>query len=204
MRVILSRKGFDSGSGGCPSPLVSGEPLSLPIPSDHETPTTYGMLPRQMGALVESLTRGRRHHYTQKHWCHLDPDLDPLARPRRPGWRAGLGQVRAAQGHLHKQGVSPDDLFLFWGLFQPVEPSAGDSAWRYCGVREHRVFGWLQIGEVLPVGNQPQRWLQHYPWLDGHPHLHGDEWHPSNTVYIARKRLRLAACRTDVFLPERL
>jgi hypothetical protein len=33
MKVILSRKGFDSGYGGYPSPILpSGEMVSLPIP----------------------------------------------------------------------------------------------------------------------------------------------------------------------------
>jgi len=33
MKVILSRKGFDSGSGGIPSPiLTNGDLVSLPIP----------------------------------------------------------------------------------------------------------------------------------------------------------------------------
>jgi hypothetical protein len=34
MKVILSRKGFDSGYGGIPSPVLpDGTMLSLPIPS---------------------------------------------------------------------------------------------------------------------------------------------------------------------------
>ena len=39
MKVILSRKGFDSSNGGCPSPILSdGTLLSLPIPSaDRDT-----------------------------------------------------------------------------------------------------------------------------------------------------------------------
>ena len=32
MKIILSRKGFDSSSGGGPSPIVDGRCLSLPIP----------------------------------------------------------------------------------------------------------------------------------------------------------------------------
>src|SRR6185312_3341283 len=55
-------------------------------------------------------------------FCHLDPDIDILAfRHGRPeGWRGALGQIGKSQGHLEKSGVGPGDLFLFWGLFQPV------------------------------------------------------------------------------------
>ena len=36
MKLILSRKGFDSQSGGCPSPIFpNGTLYSLPIPHDH-------------------------------------------------------------------------------------------------------------------------------------------------------------------------
>jgi len=33
MKLILSRKHSDSSAGGCPSPLIDGRPVSLPIPS---------------------------------------------------------------------------------------------------------------------------------------------------------------------------
>jgi hypothetical protein len=36
MKVILSRKGFDSASGGMPSPILpDGTLISLPIPCDR-------------------------------------------------------------------------------------------------------------------------------------------------------------------------
>ena len=39
MKIILSRKGFDSSNGGCPSPILpDGTLLSMPIPSnDRDT-----------------------------------------------------------------------------------------------------------------------------------------------------------------------
>ena len=40
MKIVLSRKGFDSSSGGYPSPILpDGKMLSLPIPGDWETLT---------------------------------------------------------------------------------------------------------------------------------------------------------------------
>ena len=38
MKLILSRKGFDSANGGCPSPILDGRLCSLPIP-DAGAPT---------------------------------------------------------------------------------------------------------------------------------------------------------------------
>jgi len=37
MKIILSRKGFDSSNGGCPSPIMpDGTLLSLPIPTSDD------------------------------------------------------------------------------------------------------------------------------------------------------------------------
>jgi hypothetical protein len=41
MRVIFSRKGFDSAAGEAPSPIIGGEPTSLPIPTELRSETTY-------------------------------------------------------------------------------------------------------------------------------------------------------------------
>ena len=50
MKIILSRKGFDSGSGGCPSPILpDGRLISLPIPVEGER-LSYGDLSFDKGA----------------------------------------------------------------------------------------------------------------------------------------------------------
>jgi hypothetical protein len=41
MRVIFSRKGFDSAAGKVPSPIIEGEPISLPIPTERRSETSY-------------------------------------------------------------------------------------------------------------------------------------------------------------------
>src|SRR6267378_2603959 len=41
MRVIFSRKGFDSAAGNPPSPIIDGEPISLPIPTKRRSETSY-------------------------------------------------------------------------------------------------------------------------------------------------------------------
>ena len=73
MKLILSRKGFGSAAGGCPSPLIDGHPLSLPIPTCQPSPTRYGDIANGLAQIVTDLTKGR---LTADHCCHLDPDLD--------------------------------------------------------------------------------------------------------------------------------
>lgn len=76
MKIIFSRKGFDSGSGGFPSPIFpDGRLLSLPIP-DKKSPITYKDIrwgSYNVGEVVESLTDGK---ITSDYRAHLDPDVD--------------------------------------------------------------------------------------------------------------------------------
>ena len=148
MKLIFSRKGFDSSAGGVPSPLVDDRPISLPIPTRMPTPTRYGDLSNGIAKLVSGLTRGR---IAVDRPCHLDPDLDAGSLIRSPGWRGALGQVSAAQSHLSNCGVGQGDVFLFWGLYRPAV-RAQTGSWTFAGMAAHRLFGWLQVDEVLAVG----------------------------------------------------
>ena len=137
MKLVFSRKGFDSSAGGIPSPLVDDRPISLPIPTRMPTPTRYGDLSGGMAKLVSGLTEGR---IDGDRPCHLDPDLDAGALARQPGWRGALGQVSAAQSHLSNNGVGPGDIFLFWGFYRPaVRRQSG--LWEFGGRVERRLLG---------------------------------------------------------------
>lgn len=68
MRIILSRKGFDTGSGGTASPINGGRPISLPIPTSGRSMTSYDQL--GLGDIVEKVTRGK---IGRGHLCHEDP-----------------------------------------------------------------------------------------------------------------------------------
>ncbi len=187
MRIILSRKGFDSASGGCPSPILpDGSMLALPIP-DKSSPVRYADLTwcgRNVGELVERLTRGKQRSCFG---AHLDPDIRRDLRPRKPGWRPALGVRRSAAGHLRNQGVSVGDLFLFWGLFRRV----GDNfAWN--GEPLHVIWGWLQVGTILAVDEaRSQLERKTHAWMRDHPHFAFPVGTPNNTLYVAGDRLVL-------------
>ncbi len=158
MRIIFSRKGFDSSYGGAPSPIVDGRPVSLPIPGSRGETTTYAEL--GIGQLVETTTRGRMSRTAS---CHHDPMFaDGLC------W---FGQVNQAQGHLRNQGVGTGDVFLFFGLF--AEPETAE--------RHHRIFAAMTVS----CFGSPEEIRMHSSWREpphAHPHLHGD-WEASNTLY---------------------
>ena len=107
MKLILSRKAFDSGAGGVANPILDdGSMIPMPIP-DRKSPIRYQDITvagENLGAVASELTRGKTR---PDHFAHLDPDLMPSAYPREPGWRPLLGQVDAAQSVLARRASGP-------------------------------------------------------------------------------------------------
>jgi len=157
------------------------------------SPTRYGNLPSEIVELVVDLTKGR---IGPDCFCHLDPDVDGRLLPRLAGWRGTLGQVSSAQSHLANKHVGVGDLFIFWGLYRPVV-RASNGQWVYKGSPEHRIFGWLQVDEVLNVGTNPTLVIGTHPWLQSHPHI-SSGWSPNNTVYVAKQKLDLAGLDSNL------
>jgi len=203
MKIILSRKGFDSGYGGVPSPIFpNGRMVSLPIPDELGTKTYrdigrggFGLPNSSIGEVVEALTEGE---VSADAVAHVDPDLDETSMTRLPGWRPAFGQAQAAQGHLDNQGVGVGDLFLFYGWFKRVRPSGDGWTFEDGAPDLHVVFGWLCVGERIEVrpGSEPSA-LRSRAWLRDHPHMHVP---PSmlrgrNVVFTASDELVLPSFR---------
>jgi len=196
MKLVLSRKGFDARHGGIPSPILPDATLlPLPIPHPAET-TTLAQIPLPLGSvrigeLLRDLSGGRLDEELR---VHEDPQLLPPAEAR-PGWRPCLGQAGAAAGHLRRQGVGPGDLFLFFGWFREVERRHGRWSYRPGSPDRHLIFGWLEVGEVLPLGRESSPCLAMHPWLVAHSHHQRSDLRadPHNTLYLAAPASRLAA-----------
>ena len=169
MKIVFSRKGFDSGSGGVPSPIIDGRPTSVPIPTRVRSETTYDDL--GLGTIVEQITRGR---LTRASLCHHDPMFE--------GARCAFGQTGAAQGHLANNGIGAGDVFLFFGLFARMD--GGDP--------HHRIFGYLKIEEAIVLGPQPRPGTQPIGFPRRHPHTFSG-WNPNNTIYLGQGR----TCTSD-------
>jgi hypothetical protein len=160
MRVIFSRKGFDSAAGKAPSPIIEGEPISLPIPTKRRSETSYRLA--GVGKIVEHITKGR---IGADDLCHEDPVFF--------NGRWAFGQTGAAQSHLERSGVGVGDVFLFFGLF----------ASRDGRDRHHRIFGYLEVDEVRRLGCRPSKSDNPKGFLRRHPHTIG-EWNENNTLYL--------------------
>ena len=164
MKVVFSRKGLDSAAGGAPSPIVDGCPISLPIPTQDRSTTTYGNL--GLGSLVKQMTRGK---ITAGCFCHCDPMFEH--------GRCAFGQTGASQTHLSNNGVEKGDVFLFFGLFSDLDGAD----------RHHRIFGFLKIEEILRPGSAPTRASQPTGFTIRHPHTIG-EWNENNAIYVGPGR----------------
>ena len=192
-KLIISRKGFDSGSGGCPSPIFpDGTMFSLPIPSGDEEAfedLQHGDI--DIASVVSGITNGRMGGLNL---VHLDPDLNFDAyryrkdRPDWQQWRGMLGQAGIAQSHLANQGVGSGDVFLFFGLYRRVEETA--QGWRFVkGAPElHVLWGWLQVDQKYRVADIRPNDLT---WARHHPHLFSQYRDDNNTVYAAAAKLEL-------------
>jgi hypothetical protein len=188
MKIILSRKGFDSANGGCPSPILpDGTLLSMPIPSDDSV--CYEELyynDNKYSDLLQQLNP--RKAYSK---CHLDPDIRKNNRlVGIPEWKPAFGQTGSSQGLLMNAQVGVGDVFLFFGWFKQVELYNGkyryvrkNAADFYHSSDLHIIFGYMQIGEII---TNPQR-IADYHW---HPHSsHEHLKTANNTLYIPSERL---------------
>lgn len=181
MKLILSRKGFDSGSGGGPSPVLpDGTMVSLPIPdAAMRRRITYHDIAARDGSIAElALALGVASEVVDG-GAHLDPDLDPSARPRPAGWCPSLGQAGAAAAHLANQGVGPGDLFVFWGLYRHTALVDDRLCWDRGRAPFHAIFGWLQVGEVVDLERDAVP-----SWAAEHPHV-VFPLRQRNTLYVA-------------------
>ncbi len=191
MKIILSRKGFDSANGGKPSPIMpDGTLLSMPIPSedDKDVYEDFSWNGMKYSELLKMLNpRGNYQH------CHIDPDIRENCRTNPiPGWKPAFGQINAAQGVLANAGVDVGDIFLFFGWFRRVEEYK--YGFRYARKKDRDfygyadlqvIYGYLQVGEIL-LGKEAMR---EYPW---HPHsAYTGNGGTSNALYLPSEKLSL-------------
>lgn len=212
MKIILSRKGFDSGYGGYPSPiLLNGEMLSIPIPVPEEdikydeiyvdkNNSYINIMNRLYGERIKVENKGS--YKINELSCHLDPDIRKLTYKRHNEWVGLFGQSGAAQSHLNNRGVKEGDIFLFFGWFKSTKNELKDIEFNRSCTGFHAIYGYLQVGEIITV-NQ----LTSKAWMNYHPHVkRGRQATDNDVVYIARESLSfnkdLQGSGTFKFSPE--
>lgn len=191
MKIILSRKGFDSENGEIPNPILpDGTLLSLPIPDDDGNNAFSSLHWDGMSYydIIHSLKPKTK--IKSDALCHLDPDLRKDTKKRLSGWKPAFGQADAALGHLRNMGVAKGDLFLFFGWFKETELHQGELRYKKGAKHKHIIFGYMQIGNIISRKSDAPDWLK------DHPHI-GDKKNRAdahNAIYLPSDKLS--------FLPE--
>jgi hypothetical protein len=199
-RIVLSRKGFDSAAGGCASPILDGEMISLPIPEHNssrrvalgngccpEKHLTYHDLTSTQGKKVAELaTQLTKRKIKATDCVHLDPDIRPELRAvNNRNLPLTFGQDSGSQTEL--KDLQEGDLFLFFGWFRDAcEFSPG--SFRFAADRPdvHAIWGWLQIAERLDL---PSKLARAKEIAGHHPHVSYPADKNPNCLYVAGETL---------------
>jgi hypothetical protein len=196
MKIILSRKGFDSAAGGYPSPIMADKTLlSIPIP-DRSGSISYDSLTYQglsyykiLSDLIPSSLKHNKERLVldKKTTCHLDPDLIESTYIREGSWRGVFGQSGAAETHLRNNDINKGDIFLFFGWFRKTIIEEG--VLHYCKNDKsgrHIIYGYLQVGEIIDLAKNEKL----PKWVKYHPHINKKA--SMNRLYIASEKLSFA------------
>ena len=184
-KVILSRKGFDTSTGGIPSWIYRGKTFSIPIPEagsgifynqlHFDNEHSYLDVMRDLGVKC----------YSE---AHLDPDIKKgILRNRHENWRAAFGQHGAALSHLLQSAfsVNKGDLFLYFGWFKEIELKNGKFRYVKNAPDLHLLYGWLEICEIIEASI-----LKCPEFLLSHPHIifKNEYGRGSNCIFTATEK----------------
>lgn len=182
MKIILSRKGFDSSYGGGASPIMpNGDLLSIPIPASDKKPEKgipYAALKYGKQSYLDLMkTLGLK--IPENRLCHFDPDLISAAYQREENWQGIFGQQGAALTHLKNYQVTKGDIFLFFGSFKRTiqkKKLVFDKDYQ-----RHIIFGYLIVDQIIDPKDDLSNKTFAY-----HSHFKNkDLYSPRNLVYIA-------------------
>ena len=190
MKIILSRKGFDSSNGGIVSPIMEdGTLISFPIPSkDADRFEDLVYCGHSYAKILQDLNYKPNPEYPN---CHMDPDL---ATDRRKvhieGWQPIFGQVSSSASYLMENvEVKAGDLFLFFGNYHRVRYSDGKYSYIkktgdfYSDNDLQVIWGYMQVGDIVRDPEEQKR----YSW---HPHsAEAYVKQATNVMFIARDTL---------------
>jgi len=201
MKIIFSRKGFDSAAGGYASPIFpDGTLWSIPIPDNnnkmcykdlkftYESESISNILNDFCHKRLVTAGKGAPCDYASEDTkCHYDPQLMRDGNSKR----IVLGQADAADGHLREHKVGKDDIFLFYGWYKEIKKT--NNKWKY--VRKtpdlHLIWGYMKVDKVIRLGTEEENKniLKTYPFLKDHPHLETSFCEESikgnNSLYIS-------------------
>lgn len=196
MRIILSRKGVDSGNCKASNLVLfdcqgKSEMIMITIPSSNDKiaykDVTFSK-DKEKDLYVKNYLKNFKIDLSSL--CHMDPNLSNYL--DEMNFLGSVGQIERSQSHLENQKIQKDDLFIFFGKYEiqkfsqtKVEKIAKD---------KHIMFGYLQIGEIIYPNSLKKEerasYEKKYPWIKNQPHWNFEKYKniESNRIYIAREK----------------
>lgn len=195
MKVILSRKGLDSGVCDLSNLLLVDKNgnknlFMLPIPADDGLHTyqelKFSDNEKMSNIIKDYLNKSKKINFGSK--CHADPNLVNYFND--PEFLGSIGQVDQAQSHLLKNEIKQGDLFIFFGVFAEAYLD-NDNLAVDKNNQKHIMFGYMQIGDIIfpnkLTDDKRKNYEEKYPWLKNQPHWTGYTDKESNCIYVARE-----------------
>jgi hypothetical protein len=186
MKIILSRKGFDSSYGGQASPIMPDKTLlSLPIPLKLDKHNFTGLKYKEKTYYDIICDLKDKPDVKEYYTCHLDPDIRADVIERDYNWKPLFGQSDSAEGHLRNRGVCEGDLFLFFGWFRDTEIINGRHQYKKDAKDLHVIYGYMEIGKKYDNYSQLPAYARY------HSHAGEGKLNKKNCIYEAAERLSI-------------
>ena len=203
MKIILSRKGFDSGAGGIPSARLGKKLISFPIPNKNDIKDDYNNLQFydeiyrksnvKYSEIITDLYKKHNNNPRTKiglelcEHCHVDPDLNYDTRinkmVEKESWKPIFGQSSTSGGYLLYPSedmingdltIEEGDLFLFFGNYREVVFDKNYKFKRGSKI-EQVIWGWMFVDEIISQDEiTKENWKDKTKEYYWHPH-HYDE-----------------------------
>ncbi len=204
MKIVFSRKGFDSSNGGKPSFIFpDGSLFSVPIPTKNDK-LTFGDLQFSYAGdsahkILNQVTNGL---HNENGICHHDP----MEIQHNDGKNLVLGQFGSPDGELRNGGIDKGDIFLFFGWFKHINKING--RWQY--LRDSKniqlIWSYMEVGSIHRINNMSdvkrKELFKQKSFLNEHPHVQRPNFEKNNSLYVSQQHEMFdydeKRCLTDI------
>lgn len=205
MKVIFSRKGFDSSYGGFPSIILPEEMeskmISFPIPETN--PKGYGKKAEDIKFVLKKQNLSLKEIFEQlgidekinipstparkglnNTVFHFDPELQEVENMRS---YAAFGQSDKASSHLLSHGLDKGDVFLFFGSFKKTFFENNKITYDSAMYDIHAIWGYMIVDDIVHVKNIDES-LGKYPDITTHLHYKNKNIENGENIIICGSR----------------
>ena len=216
MKVILSKKGFDSSYGQQSSIILPQKygykMISFPIPETNsnnagvpseninyifkdEKPFNLKDLFNQLDITnkIKFQEKSKTRIFTENKF-HLDPEVFITSEIRKKQNYAAFGQSGPAAGALLDKSdpLEKDDVFLFFGTFQRTFINNGKITYDDLMNPIHALWGYMIVDDIIHINkdmtNIDNKYIQKYPDIENHLHFINRANEGDNNIIICGKR----------------